>query len=111
MRRIWLPVPLSSLTNQNREREYSRYDPPRDALGRNREATLLQCTQNLRQRMFLTTLYATGLRFSEAAHLQVGDIDSEQPPKKPIRQVRGASIRVEQDLDAGVRSVKKISFV
>lgn len=46
-------------------------------LGRHEVDELLQCTTHPKQRMFLTTLYATGMRFSEAAHLHVHDIDSK----------------------------------
>ena len=46
-------------------------------LGRHEVDKLLQCTTHPKQRMFLTTLYATGMRFSEAAHLHVHDIDSK----------------------------------
>ena len=45
-------------------------------LGRQEVDDLLRCTKNLKQRIFLTTLYATGMRFSEAANLQINDIDS-----------------------------------
>jgi len=62
-------------------------------LGRQEVDTLLQCTQNLKQRMFLTTLYATGMRFSEAAHLQVRDIDSE---RMQIRIIRGKGAKDRQ---------------
>jgi len=37
---------------------------------------LLRCTKNLKQQTFLMTLYAGGLRLSEAADLQLADIDS-----------------------------------
>lgn len=45
-------------------------------LGRQEVDELLRCTTNLKQRIFLTTLYATGMRFSEAANLRITDIDS-----------------------------------
>jgi len=46
-------------------------------LGRQEVDELLQCTTHPKQKVFLTTLYATGMRFSEAAHLHVHDIDSK----------------------------------
>jgi len=47
-------------------------------LSRSEVDRLLQCTPNLKQRTFLTTLYAAGLRFSEAANLRIADIDSDR---------------------------------
>jgi integrase/recombinase XerD len=47
-------------------------------LGRQEVDDLLRCTKHLKQRTFLTTLYATGMRFSEAANLQLSDIDSKR---------------------------------
>jgi len=47
-------------------------------LSRNEVDRLLQCTANLKHRAFLTTLYACGLRFSEAANLKIHDIDSDR---------------------------------
>jgi site-specific recombinase XerD len=47
-------------------------------LSRQEVDDLLRCTKNLKQRTFLTTLYATGMRFSEAAHLRIPDIDSQR---------------------------------
>lgn len=55
-------------------------------LGRQEVDELLQCTTNPKHKTFLTTLYATGMRFSEAAHLHVHDIDSKQ---MQIRITRG----------------------
>ncbi len=39
---------------------------------------LLKCTHNRKHRTLLMVLYATGLRISEATHLQVADIDSQR---------------------------------
>jgi site-specific recombinase XerD len=39
---------------------------------------LLRCTKNLKQRTFLMTLYSGGLRLSEAAVLQLADVDSRR---------------------------------
>lgn len=47
-------------------------------LSRSQVDRLLQCTPNLKQRTFLMTLYAAGLRLSEAAHLRIADIDSDR---------------------------------
>lgn len=47
-------------------------------LSRQEVNELLLCTANLKQRVFLTTLYAAGLRLSEAAGLQISDIDSHR---------------------------------
>jgi integrase/recombinase XerD len=47
-------------------------------LGRQEVNELLTCTKNFKQRIFLTTLYATGMRFSEAANLRIEDIDSKR---------------------------------
>lgn len=45
-------------------------------LSRQEVDELLQCTENLKHRTFLSTLYACGMRISEAAELQLSDIDS-----------------------------------
>jgi site-specific recombinase XerD len=45
-------------------------------LGRQEVDRLIQCTANLKHRTFLMTLYSAGLRFAEAANLQIHDIDS-----------------------------------
>ena len=47
-------------------------------LSRQEVDELLQCTKNLKHRTFLMTLYAGGLRLSEAAHLKIADIDSHR---------------------------------
>ena len=41
-------------------------------------ADLLQCTANLKHRTLFITLYAGGLRLSEAANLMISDIDSQR---------------------------------
>jgi site-specific recombinase XerD len=45
-------------------------------LGRQEIDDLLHCTENLKHRAFFSTLYACGMRLSEAAHLQLPHIDS-----------------------------------
>ena len=47
-------------------------------LARSEVDRLLQCTPNLKHRAFLSTLYACGMRFTEAAHLKIHDIDSSR---------------------------------
>lgn len=47
-------------------------------LSRHEVDRLLQCTDNLKHRTFLTTLYGSGMRFSEATHLTIKDIDSHR---------------------------------
>ena len=47
-------------------------------LSRHEVDRLLQCTPNLKHRTFLMVLYSAGLRFSEAAHLKIPDIDSDR---------------------------------
>jgi len=55
-------------------------------LSRHEIDRLIQCTENLKHRTFLMTLYSGGLRFSEAANLQLTDID---PHRMLIRVARG----------------------
>ena len=62
-------------------------------LGRQEVDQLLQCTKNLKQRIFLTTLYATGMRFSEAANLRIADIDSQ---RMQIRITHGKGAKQRQ---------------
>ena len=45
-------------------------------LGPEEVQKLLVCTDSLKHRVILTTLYAAGLRLEEALHLRVSDIDS-----------------------------------
>ena len=59
-------------------------------LSRNEIDKLLQCTPNLKHRTFLMTLYSAGLRFSEAAHLRIADIDSD---RMMIRVARGKAMK------------------
>ena len=62
-------------------------------LGRQEVDQLLQCTKNHKQRIFLTTLYATGMRFSEAANLRIADIDSQ---RMQIRITHGKGAKQRQ---------------
>jgi site-specific recombinase XerD len=62
-------------------------------LGRQEVNELLKCTKNLKQRTFLTTLYATGMRFSEAANLRIADIDSQ---RMQIRITNGKGAKQRQ---------------
>jgi integrase/recombinase XerD len=55
-------------------------------LSRQEVDDLLRCTLHPKQRTFLTLLYATGMRFTEAANLRIDDIDSQ---RMPIRIVHG----------------------
>ena len=47
-------------------------------LSRQEVDALLSCTPNLKHRTFLCSLYACGLRLSEAAHLKIVDIGGEK---------------------------------
>ena len=47
-------------------------------LGADEVNELLACTHNLKHRTLFTTLYASGMRLSEATALQVSDIDSKR---------------------------------
>ena len=47
-------------------------------LGQEDAARLIQCTSNLKHRTVLLTLFAAGLRLSEATHLKVADLDSQR---------------------------------
>ena len=47
-------------------------------LGQEDAGRLIQCTPNLKHRTILLTLYAAGLRLSEASHLKIPDIDSKR---------------------------------
>jgi integrase/recombinase XerD len=62
-------------------------------LGRQEVDELLRCTKNLKQRIFLTTLYATGMRFSEAANLRLTDLDSQ---RMQIRITHGKGAKQRQ---------------
>ena len=62
-------------------------------LGRLEVNELLTCTKNLKHRTFLTTLYATGMRFSEAANLRIEDIDSK---RMQIRIIHGKGAKQRQ---------------
>ena len=47
-------------------------------LSRDEVLKLLQCVPSRKQRMLLTTMYATGMRVGEAVRLRVSDIDSRR---------------------------------
>jgi integrase/recombinase XerD len=47
-------------------------------LSRQEVDQLIECTPNLKHRVFLMTLYSGGLRFAEGANLRIHDIDSKR---------------------------------
>jgi len=55
-------------------------------------STLLASIANPRHRMFFTTIYATGLRLSEARRLEVADLDSARQTVR-VRQGKGRKDR------------------
>lgn len=57
-------------------------------LSREETARLLACVTNPKHRVILATIYAMGLRVSEAAHLQIADIDSARMVLR-VRQAKG----------------------
>jgi site-specific recombinase XerD len=59
-------------------------------LGPEEVQKLLACARPLKQRIVLTTIYATGLRLDEALHLQVSHIDST---RMLLRVARGKGAR------------------
>jgi len=61
-------------------------------LARAQVSTLLESISNPRHRMFFTTIYATGLRLSEARRLEVADIDSARMTVR-VRQGKGRKDR------------------
>jgi len=62
-------------------------------LGGDEVASLLACVPNLKHRTFLLTLYAAGLRLSEAAALTIADIDSGRMQLR-VAHGKGAKQRV-----------------
>lgn len=52
---------------------------------------LLRCTSNLKHKAFLSTLYGCGMRFAEAAHLRIADIDSARMQREKTLGLRRAS--------------------
>jgi site-specific recombinase XerD len=62
-------------------------------LSRQEVDALLSCTPNLKHRTFLSSLYACGLRLSEAAHLKIPDIDSQ---RMMLRVARGKGNKERQ---------------
>ena len=47
-------------------------------LGQEEAMRLIECAKNLKHRTVLLTLYAAGLRLSEATHLNIADVDSKR---------------------------------
>lgn len=77
----------------------------------------LDCISNLKHRTLLTTVYAAGLRISEATHLKVQDIDSQRMVLR-IEQAKGfrdryvmLSPRLLETLRAYWRSAKPSSWL
>ena len=62
-------------------------------LGSEEVSRLIACVPTLKHRTVLLTLYAAGLRLSEATHLQVADIDSQRMLLN-IRQGKGSKQRL-----------------
>ena len=62
-------------------------------LGHEQATKLIACTANLKHRTVLLTLYAAGLRLSEATHLQITDIDSSRMQLR-VRHGKGAKQRL-----------------
>jgi site-specific recombinase XerD len=62
-------------------------------LGHQEVARLLQCVPQLKQRVILLTIYATGLRVSEAVRLRPEDIDSQRMVIQ-VRSGKGAKDRL-----------------
>jgi integrase/recombinase XerD len=66
------PWPIAMIPFGKRQRKLPT------VLGMDEVDNLLQCTPNLKHRTFFMTLYAAGLRLSEAGNLQIPDIDSRR---------------------------------
>jgi len=62
-------------------------------LGHEQATQLIECTTNLKHRTVLLTLYAAGLRLSEATHLKIADIDSSRMQLR-IMHGKGAKQRL-----------------
>jgi len=62
-------------------------------LGQDEVERLLECVRNLKHRTVLLTLYAAGLRLSEALHLRITDIDSSRMQLN-IRHGKGCKQRL-----------------
>ncbi|MCP4510335.1 MAG: tyrosine-type recombinase/integrase, partial [Fuerstiella sp.] len=62
-------------------------------LGGEEVTSLLSCVKSLKHRTFLLTLYAAGLRLSEAADLTIADIDSQRMQLR-IAHGKGAKERL-----------------
>ena len=73
-------------------------------LSRQEVDSLIRCTSNLKHRTFLMTLYAAGMRFSEAAHLNVADIDS----KRMLIRIASGKGRKERLVPLSPRLLKEL---
>ena len=91
---------LKFLYERTLHRDWPAFDLPRMSrekrlplvLSREEVRRILNCLRRPRYRACLDTIYACGLRVSEGAHLQVGDVDSARMMVH-VRQGKGAKDR------------------